>query len=314
MFLSPISLEGLDGKSCMQGEYWARLKGKNGWEAHAFRMRHSTLLVLTKRFFRHFLLAYVPFGPQEDVSLSELSRQIAKCIDGHLFAIRYDLPYGSKSDASGLVIQRESVQPDATVVIDLREGYEEIRKGYHERARRALKRSAGKVEVSLWEGDAETFDAWYDVYQETGIRDGFSTRSKQYMTDVLSLRYRGTHAQLFVAKRDGAVVGGTILLENSNEAVYLFGASERMGDCTCSHALQDAMIHASADTHRERYDFFGVSGDNGRGSHLSSLDLFKTSFGGERMVRRPTCDWKADRFVYACYSLAEHLRYRGKRG
>jgi lipid II:glycine glycyltransferase (peptidoglycan interpeptide bridge formation enzyme) len=314
MLLSPIPVDGLEGRLCMQSACWARLKERHGWKAYAFRMQHSTLLVLTRRFFWRFTLAYVPFGPLEDVDLANLSRQLSPLLDGHLFAVRYDLPYGSAADGNGLIVQRESVQPDATVIIDLTPGYEVVRSRYRQRARRALRRSEGKVTVSLWDGDEKTFEKWYGVYEETGRRDGFSLRPRTYIRDVLSLGDGRTGSKLFVALRDGNVVGGTILLSNQEESVYLFGASHRMPDCSAGYALQDAMIRFSAETHRKRYDFFGVSGENGRGAHLASLDLFKTSFGGDRIVRRPTCDWRVDRFVYGAFSFAERIRYQRSRG
>jgi lipid II:glycine glycyltransferase (peptidoglycan interpeptide bridge formation enzyme) len=314
MFLSPIPTEELDGNLCMQSSYWARLKEKHGWEAYAFRMRKSTLLVLVRRFLRFFTFAYVPFGPQEDVDLSRLSRQLVPFLPKHLFVIRYDLPYGSGAEGRSLVVQQESVQPDATVVIDLKPGYETVCSGYRQRARRALQKSKDRVLVKLWDGDEETFRQWYGVYLETGSRDGFSTRSEAYLRDVLSLSDAKVESRLFVAWRDGKVVGGTILLANQREAIYLFGASKRMPDCTCSYALQDAMIQYSIQTGRTVYDLFGVSGNDGRGSHLASLDLFKTAFGGRRIARRPTCDWPADRLVYALFSSAEKIRYRHSRG
>lgn len=162
---------------------------------------------LDPEIFWRFTLAYVPFGPLEDVDLANLSRQLSPLLDGHLFAVRYDLPYGSAADGNGLIVQRESVQPDATVIIDLTPGYEVVRSRYRQRARRALRRSEGKVTVSLWDGDEKTFEKWYGVYEETGRRDGFSLRPRTYIRDVLSLGDGRTGSKLFVALRDGNVVG-----------------------------------------------------------------------------------------------------------
>jgi lipid II:glycine glycyltransferase (peptidoglycan interpeptide bridge formation enzyme) len=297
----------------MQSSYWADLKGKTGWEGHAYRLGHSSLLVLTKTFLHLFTLAYVPFGPQETVSLKDLSKDLYRFLPRGTFAIRYDLPYESACDVSGCQIQKESVQPDASVLIDLRKGYTTVVSGYRERARRALKKSKGKVVISRWDHKSADFDAWYDLYVKTAKRDGFSARSKSYMEEVLSDSTEKVSSTLFLAKREGVIVGGTILLSSREEAIYLFGASERMDDCTSSHALQDAMIHAASAKGCDRYDLFGVSGKDGRGSHLASLNLFKTSFGGETLYRPPTCDHIRLHLLHALFTSLENRRYRKQR-
>lgn len=314
MFMSPIRTEELSSVRCFQSPYWASLKGKHGWKADAFRLPHSTLLVLTRTFFHFFTLAYVPFGPLEPVALSELSRTFLKYLPKGTFAIRYDLPYGCSCDTKGAIVQRESVQPDASVLIDLTGGYAQVRSAYHERARRQLKKSAGKVTVEEWDGSDDRFELFYRLYEKTGVRDGFSTRSRSYIRDVLAPSGGETKSKLFLAFRGRTLVGGTILLYSKSEGIYLFGASERMSDCTASHALQDAMIRFCCEEEIPLYDLFGVSGKDGRGVHLKSLDLFKTSFGGETVYRQPTMDYPLKPLLYRLFTFAEWVRYTRARG
>ena len=313
MELLPITREELSSSCCMQSSYWARLKGAHGWSDHAFSLDGTTLLVLSRTFFRFFTLAYVPFGPGCDVSLSVLSRQLTQFLPKTTFAIRYDLPYGNKSDDAGCRTPRQSVQPDATVKIRLSGDYPAISSLYHQRAIRALKRSQSLIDVRLWSGDQDSFDMWYAVYHDTALRDGFSARSKTYLHDVLAIQEGEVSSKLFLAFREGRIVGGTILLSGKDESVYLFGASERMKDCTVGYILQDAMIRYCIDHECPWYDFYGISGEKGRGAHLRSLDLFKTAFGGEKQYRRPTCDFPIKKLGYRLFAIAETLRYRRQR-
>lgn len=314
MFLARIRAEELSSALCMQSPYWAALKEKHGWKVSAYHLSHSTLLVLTRTFFRCATLAYVPFGPQQPVSLKELSLALKKYLPKGTFAIRYDVPFGMELDTTGAIVQHDSVQPDATVVIPLEKGYEAVSREYRDRAKRQLKRSQGLVEVRQWDGSERQFNLFFGLYEQTGRRDGFSTRSRDYLWDVLHGPAGQTKTKLFLAWRNRQMVGGSILLYGPKEAIYLFGASARMRDCTASHALQDAMIRFSCDNGVSRYDLFGVSGKRGRGSHLRSLDVFKTSFGGNVVYRQPTMDWPLSPLLYRCFTLAEFLRYRLSRG
>ena len=314
MFLARIGAGELSSALCMQSPYWASLKEKHGWEVHAFHLSGSTLLVLTRTFFHACTLAYVPFGPQEPVSLKDLSLALKKFLPKRVIAIRYDLPFGMELDCEGARVQHDSVQPDATIIIPLQGGYEQVAKGYRKRARRKLKECGEKIEVRSWDGSKREFNLFFSLYEQTGRRDGFSTRSKEYLWDVLHGPEGATRTKLFLAWRNRQIVGGTVLLYGPQEAVYLYGASARMPDCSAGYALQDAMIRFACGLHIPRYDLFGVSAKDGRGAHLKSLDLFKSSFGGEVVERKPTMDWPLRPILYHGFTFAEYLRYRVTRG
>lgn len=313
MVVEPIRTEELSSVRCLQSPYWAALKSAHGWQARAFRLPHDTLLVLTRTFLHHFTLAYVPFGPSGNVSLRELGAALRSSLPRTTFLIRYDLPYGSACDASGTVPAFASIQPDATVLLDLSGGYEEVRKGYRQRARRQLKKSLPLLSIRLWDGSPSVFDRWYSLYEETGRRDGFSIRGRDYLGDVLGIDTPLVHTKLFLAWMGDELVGGTILLYGPEEAIYLFGASARLKECTASHALQDAMVRYACGLGIPRYDFYGCSASDGRGAHLASLDLFKTSFGGRRVDRRPTLDLPLMPWAYRAYALLERRRYTASR-
>jgi lipid II:glycine glycyltransferase (peptidoglycan interpeptide bridge formation enzyme) len=336
MEMIEIEQVGLDAFVCtgspFQSRCWAEAKRQSGWTAYAFSVRsgdwESSLLVLVKRIVPFCRLAYVPFGP--DLSgcpdggmsgcLDEISSLLRHLLPKSVFAIRYDLPWDEVDDPNVARLEgkrfrtcEESVQPEGTVRIDLGAGYGQVASRYRERARRSLRRSSRDVSVSLWDGSDDDFDRWYAVYRETARRDGFTARSAGYLRSLLSLGGKeggDVRCDLVLAREDGAVIGGIVVLSGGEEAVYLFGASLRDGHAGCSHALQDFAIRSACERGYRFYDLFGIPGPMGRGSHLEGLELFKLSFGGQRYYRTPTSDYVCRALVRDVFVRAERLRYR----
>jgi lipid II:glycine glycyltransferase (peptidoglycan interpeptide bridge formation enzyme) len=318
--------------SPFQSSFWGAAKHASLWKAHAFSITvedwHSQVLVLVKEIAPLCSLAYVPFGPDATHCptlgmsdyIGQLSRQLKKQLPKSVFSVRYDLPWDEVNDPNVMKLEgkrfrhsRESVQPDGTVRIDLQWGYEAITYGYRDRAKRALRKSFQVVDISLWNGDAMEFKRWYNVYLETARRDGFSARSYKYIRALLSLDGKvagDVSCKLILAKKEGIIIGGNIILMSPFETVYLFGASLRLENVTCSHALQDYGIRLACERGCAFYDFFGIPGPMGRGEHLKSLELFKLSFGGQPYYRTPTTDFVTHFLIWKLYSITENLRYR----
>ncbi|WP_320130400.1 peptidoglycan bridge formation glycyltransferase FemA/FemB family protein [uncultured Sphaerochaeta sp.] len=321
--------------SPFQSSFWGAVKHASGWNAHAFLLDvgswHSQVLVLVRQLAPFCSLAYIPFGPDVfncptlGVSqlIKELSKQLKKQLPWTVFSIRYDLPWDEVNDPNVMKLEgkrfhtsKESVQPDGTVRVDLHWGYEAVTCGYRDRAKRAIRKSSQFVDVCLWDGDVKEFKRWYNVYLETARRDGFSARTSKYLKALLALDSKvagDVKCKLILAKHEGVIIGGCIVLMSSFEAVYLFGASLRQDNFTCSHAMQDFAIRLACENGCTYYDFFGIPGPMGRGMHLKGLELFKLSFGGQPYYRTPTTDYVTNFLVWKIYSISENARYRLKR-
>jgi lipid II:glycine glycyltransferase (peptidoglycan interpeptide bridge formation enzyme) len=317
--------------SPFQSSFWGAVKHASGWNAHAFSIDvegwHSQVLVLVKKLFPLCSLAYIPFGPDVfncptlgmSEFVKELSRQLRKQLPLSVFSIRYDLPWDEVNDPNVMKLEgkrfrasKESVQPDGTVRIDLQWGYEAVTYGYRDRAKRALRKSFQIVDVSLWNGGNDDFKRWYNVYLETARRDGFSARSSKYLKALLALDGKvagDVKCKLILARKENIIIGGCIILMSAYEAVYLFGASLRLDNITCSHVLQDFAISLACENGCKYYDFFGIPGPMGRGLHLKGLELFKLSFGGQPYYRTPTTDYVIRGIVWKAYSISENIRY-----
>ena len=332
-----MTIENMDYKkfictgSPFQSSFWAAVKNGTGWKPYAFSIHEGTwdssLLVLVRQLFPFCYLAYVPFGPDvfhspsSNVSdfMKQLSKQLKRLLPRGLFTIRYDLPWDEVNDPNVMWLSsgrfktaKESVQPDGTVRIDLKWGYEAVALGYRDRAKRSLRKSSQLFEVVVWSGEILEYKRWYDIYLETAKNDGFSPRSSKYLKALLALdgKVNGdVDCKLLLAKQDKRIVGGNIVLFTAQEAVYLYGASLRLDNFSCSSSLQDFAIRMACEHGCRYYDLFGIPGPKGRGGHLAGLDLFKRSFGGQVYYRTPTTDYVLHFLIWKIYSISENIRY-----
>jgi len=335
MDISSIDIERLptDGHP-FQSPSWAYVKKINGWKAAAFHLEcakeglSENLLVLTKPVGLIFYIAYIPFCSDSirELSLKEeffyqLSRSLRRLLPSHLLFIRYDFPFFYTDEnmiptMKGLHIKEcsDSVQPEATSIIDLSLGYDSVRSSYRQRARRALSRIAhSDISIIEYDNDRKKFDSWYELYRETARRDGFSTRSKEYISYLVHAPEMSDFTTLLLAFHKGVLVGGIITISSERTSVYLLGASKRIRGISPSYLLQDYSIKAACDKGSRFYDLHGVSGPFDKGEHLQSLTLFKKGFGGNIYYRQPSTDYICDSILYALYSIIERIRYRMNR-
>ena len=303
--------------SALQTPLWAAVKEEHGWHAYGFTIerggRVSDLLVLSRTLAGPFAMAYIPFGP-DDIGLGELAslaEALKPLLGRHTFVLRVDLPFTAPvcTDYGPWVPCPHSIQPEATIRMDLSPGYDAIIKAYHERARRALKKCRQhNLLVDEWRGEAGVFDSFCELYRHTAEREGFFPRSRSYLATLVGSGGEGD-IRLLTATLSGELVAAIIVLFSEREALYLIGASRRLEGISPSYALQDRAIAMACERGCTVYDLYGVGGPDGRDGHLASLELFKRSFSGVRIERPPTLDWAYRPLLWRLFRVAEGLRY-----
>ncbi|MBK5199967.1 MAG: peptidoglycan bridge formation glycyltransferase FemA/FemB family protein [Spirochaetaceae bacterium] len=330
----PINIEEIEcgelsNNNPFVSKYWAIIKSKNNWNPQAFiiyidEFRYE-LLFLTKKIKSNYYLSYVPFAPLPIDSspiyiilenLEEISIILSKKIPKNVFAIKFDLPFDYSNEMRPFILSKafknnkNSVQPTNTIYLNLDKGLDYILKNYRKRAKRNLNKNLNNVEVKIWEntGNTDELKAWYDIYRETGIKDGFSTRPYDYVFEILKC----DNTKLILAIVDKKIVGGNIVMFGKSISVYLLGGSLKDCGYSVSYTLQDYSIKLSIKMNIKYYDLFGVGGKNSK--HLKKLNLFKSSFGGTLINRVSTFDFVIHPFIYRLYKVAASLRYLFYRG
>lgn len=329
--LTPISIDELSqSMHPFQTAPWAYIKQKNGWKTHAYKLtlypseKQKDLLILTKVLPPIFSFAYIPFANLLNITdlpdakfIQLLAKKIKEELRLPLLFLRYDFPFTFADEENIIHIKgrrirecKDSVQPEATNIIDLSGGYDAVKEHYRQRAKRAMRRSENdEVTIVEYKQKRELFDQWYNMYSITAKRDGFSTRSKEYISSLLHDPHIRQHTELILAIYNKKVVGGAITISSANYVVYLFGASVRIQGITPSYLLQDYSIQKACRDKKQYYDLHGISGPGKRGGNLESLTLFKQSFGGKRYYRPPSTDFVYIPVIHAIYTFLENLRY-----
>ncbi len=306
MKIKPIRVEDLSGDgSPLQSLFWAQVKSILGWKSYAFEIEEEQrLLILVRRIAPLFFFAYVPFGPSKPNDLALLSEQLKQRIEEPIFAIRYDLPFTDISfPTAGLLPLSYSIQPERTVRIDLQKPL-----AYRKRAQRALQKCETGYTLQLYNDEPGLFDRWYETYTQTALRDRFHPRSKEYFFHLLSIDDdKKVKPTLLLAFEQSTVVGGVLLIEGVKETIYLAGSSIRPN---VGYLLQDGAIRRTKERGGIIYDLFGISNQS---EYLASLDLFKTAFGGETVIRKPSLDYPIKILRYRVFTCLERFRYRRSR-
>ena len=332
MDIASIEIEMLssDGHP-FQSPPWAYLKQQNGWTAVALHLEsrscnvNENLLILTREIKKTFHIAYIPFCPHRIQTLllnngdfQSFSESLCRFLPRSVVMIRYDLPFTYTDERyivsiSGKRIREceESVQPQATSIIDLKEGYEKVRSLYRKRACRAIRNAVRQdLTIARYQGDTLLFDRWYELYRETAQRDGFSPRTKHYISRLVHDPEIRDRCPFFLAFHNGVLSGGVITICSDNVCVYLLGATKRISGISPGYPLLDRSVREACERGCLYFDFHGVAGPFSKGSHLESLTLFKQSFGGTIFYRQPSTDYIRRPFLYSLYSRAEALRYK----
>ena len=332
------------GSNLLQSGFWGAFKGDFGWTPRGFRWRSGdgdgTILVLERRFPLAGGLAYVPHGPELPGGvdpagvtgfLSSLAEALRPRLSSNCFVLRCDLRGGTRGPIArarslaappGLSAPLKRapyrVQPPDTVVVDLTRDDEAVLAGMHKKTRYNIRLAARKgVEVRRFRGEdaAAQLGRWYELYRQTGERDGIALHPERYYRRFLDAASKGgsdgPSVSLYLAEHDGELLAGIIVVRMGHRATYMYGASSDVKrELMPNHLLQwEAMRDARAEGARE-FDLFGIPPADDPTHPMHGLWRFKTGFGGEIRHYYGAWDYPYRPLIYGTYRRAEALRGR----
>jgi len=337
----PVNLYPLDflksdgGNNLLQSAFWGEFKSRAGWTPRGysweFRGQEYRFLLLERKFPGGLSMAYVPYGPElpeglDNPGITRLLSQIGSALRGDLprgcFMVRFDLAGGTRGEvvpgALYVPLRRAPyrVQPQDTVILPLDADAEALLDGMHKKTRYNIRLAEKKgVEIRQYEGDKalEILPAWYEIYKETGLRDGISLHPESYYRQLIkqAADRPGVNPEisLYMAYHDKQALGGIIVARYGGRSVYMYGASSDLKrELMPNHLVQ---WQAITDARREgaaEYDFFGIPPADDPEHPMHGLWRFKTGFGGEIRHYLGAWDYPVRPAVYSLYRRAEALR------
>ena len=156
---------------------------------------------------------------------------------------------------------------------------DEVFASFHSKHRYNV-RVALKHNVEIKICGSEEAGTFYEIMQETGERDNFAIRSKEYFAKILDTF--GEDARLYMAYYEGESIAGTLCVRWGNKVWYFYGGSlSKHRRVMPNYLLQWEMVRWAIESGCDIYDFRGVSGDLDENNPLYGLYRFKKGFNGE---------------------------------
>lgn len=322
----------------LQSSLWAPVKPSWKWEAAAVRgddgqIKGAVSVLIRKVPGLPWTLMYSARGPvcdpHDKATLAQLTAALCGIARKHkAYALKLDPDINE--DSSFIEIMKElgyrhapgdknfdGVQPNYVFRLDV-EGKteEEILAGFHSKTRYNLRLSSRKgVTVRLC--GKEMLDDFSRIMNETGERDGFIVRNKQYFETMMDSL--GPHCRLYMAFYEDKPIAGTLAIWFGDKVWYLYGASSNScRNVMPNYQLQWEMIRWALENKCRVYDFRGVSGDLSEDNPLYGLYLFKKGFGGElcefcgefEMVFNKPANWLVTKGLDTARSLRRKIRLK----
>jgi len=306
----------------MQSPQWARIKSfwqnevvivedKNG------DIKGSMSLLIRRIPFLPYTMMYSPRGPvcdpHDSATLQELltkTKQLAKKYKSYVLKMDPDI---EKEDAQFEKIMKslgyqlkgglkpyEGIQPRFVFRLDVKARTpEEVLQSFHQKTRYNI-RLALKKGVEVRVGTRDDLVEYHKLMVDTGIRDKFIVRSRQYYEKVYD-SLGSEHVRLFMAYYEGQPIAGSIAIVYGNKCWYLYGASSNeFRNLMPNYLLQWEMIKLAIESGCDLYDFRGATGDLNEDSPLYGLYKFKKGFNGKFTEFVGMFDYVFKPFIYFC--------------
>lgn len=308
----------------LQSWAWGEIKTQHGWTARRVLFHSNGAAVAAAQILRRALprtpygVLYVPKGPALDFSDPGLFEKVLAELEGiarreRAIFIKVDpdvcasQPAARALSGRGWVVSDEQIQFHNTVTLDLARSEQEILDGMKPKWRYNIRLAEKKgVTVECVErANPIALQVFYDMYAETGARDGFLIRSFEYYRNVWDTMQRAAEAKILLARVGGEAVAGLVLFLFGKRAWYFYGASRNTHrDLMPNHLLQwQAMKWAKAQGCTE-YDFWGAPDTLDEAAPMYGVYKFKMGFGGEFVERIPAHDFVTNRALYWLYAVA----------
>ena len=306
----------------LQSPYWTTFKSQFGWSSQTLQLPDSSqpAQILFKRLPLGFNVAYVPKGPAIDCNNSLAVNQSLTALKrfakqrGTLF-LKIEADAGDSPSLNSLFRQAEfvpgkSVQPQATVIIDIKPPEAAILAAMKSKTRYNIRLAARKG-VTVRQGGLADLPIFAQLSQLTARRDGFAAHPLAYYQAALQ-QFPPQHRALLLAEFEGKALAGLIVFAWEDRAYYLYGASgnEHRNKMPAYLLQWEAIKWAKAQNCRS-YDMWGIPNApvktleaefTQRQDGLWGVYRFKRGFGGKVVYSLPAYDYVYNRPLYALFT------------
>ena len=334
------ALLALPNPHILQSWAWGEFKSRYGWHPTRLRFEEEGEIVAAASVLRRKMpglpisILYVPKGPaldwdnaglagqvmQELASLARRQRALFIKIDPDVY-YSTDAPSfsprpvratetGQMLESQGWRTSTEQIQFRNTLLLDLKRPEDQLLAAMKQKTRYnvrlAARRGVSVRSIGAGDGPAQrdaALSIFYQLYAETGRRDGFVIRPPDYYRDAWgSFLDRGL-AQLFLAEFEGEAIAGLMLFVFGTAAWYMYGASSnRERRRMPNYLLQWEAIRWAREQGCALYDLWGAPDRLDESDPMWGVVRFKLGLGGALARGLGAWDYPVSRIGYWFYT------------
>jgi lipid II:glycine glycyltransferase (peptidoglycan interpeptide bridge formation enzyme) len=304
----------------LQSWDWGEVKGSHGWTATRLVWERGGQPVAAAQVLCRPLprtpwgVMYVPKGPALDYTdVSLVDRLLADletyCRRRRAIFVKVD-PDASLNAVSATLVARgwrysaEQIQFRNTALLDLRPPESDLLAAMKSKTRYNT-RLAGRRGVIIRAGAVRDIPRFYEMYAETGKRDGFTIRTYDYYRGTWLSFLQAGLAHMLLAEVEGEAVAGLILFRFGDKAWYMYGASTARHRAKMpNYALQWAAIRWAKSAGCTVYDLWGAPDTLDEHDPMWGVWRFKEGLGAQYTPHIGAYDYPASGLLYWAYSVA----------
>ena len=316
-------LKNKKGNNFLQSWFWGNFQQELGKKVWRLRVGENETLaqvqIIEETLPFRFRYLYLPFGPifKNDLSLQEKQevekrllkklRQLGRRRKAVFLRIEPWEPFHFTLLSSQAPSKR--VQPQQTLILDLRPPLEKILKKFSVRSRYNI-RLAQRKELKLIRchqissQNQKYFSEFKRLIQSTSQRKHFHSYPSPYYQKLLTKSLSEGWGELFLAQYQGKIIGAYFVVFFHQQAVCLHGAVDyHYRSIKVSHFLQWEQIKAAKQKECVAYDFWGIDKKLWPG-----VTFFKKSFGGKTIQYPPSLEISFKTLWYSAYRIYQKLK------
>jgi lipid II:glycine glycyltransferase (peptidoglycan interpeptide bridge formation enzyme) len=312
------ALSRLPAHHVLQSWDWGEVKGRHGWTAERLLWSGQEGPVAAAQVLRRPLpytpwgILYATKGPALDYSDAELVLRVLADLEAYsrrrgAIALKIDPDTNLPAVVEALTqrgwrYSAEQIQFRNTALLDLGLSEAELLSAMKSKTRYNT-RLAARRGVTVRAGGEEDIPRFYEMYAETGERDGFTIREYAYYRDAWRTFLEAGLGHMLLAEVEGLAVAGLILFRFGEKAWYMYGASAaRHRNKMPNYALQWTAIRWCKAAGCAVYDMWGAPDVLDDQDAMWGVWRFKEGLGARFTPHIGAYDYPASRFLYWVYA------------
>jgi peptidoglycan pentaglycine glycine transferase (the first glycine) len=283
----------------LQSWNWGQVQEKVGQKIFRYGIEINDQLVGVALFIlikaRRGSFLFCPHGPifRDNIDLTKaltaLLKEIRKLAsENHCAFIRFSPLLSATAEHQNVFKQLgfraapiHMMHPELAWLIRVNQSDDELLRGMRKTTRYCL-RKAEKEGVTVESSPITDLEEFWEIYSATAARHSFVPFSKPDLQTELEIFSADNQAQLILAKHEGQLIAGAVIIYYGGSGFYHHGASRPLAKnlTTTSYLLQWRAIQETRRRGLKFYNFWGITDGKNKNHPWAGITLFKTGFGG----------------------------------